>query len=288
MTPEEKLKFYITEIENSLTKKDFELAFEEVIKIIRSLQKTNAAEFDGIHTAFETLAAKVKKDTSMDMTDIRKECQKMMAGMMKEHQNTINYVYDKVRKLKDGKPGKNGVSPKISDIVPEVIKAMPEDPEETGDDIIAKINDAETLISKDSVEDLVALEEKVNQIELRPMGRGGAKGIGLYVNGAKKLLTAQTINLIGGTNVTLTYNNSGGRNDITISSTGGSGGGGILAATGLVNGTNAIYTFDSAPSQVIVDGVPKQKTQSDGTVNWTGTTTITLAVAPNFDIYGIS
>lgn len=60
-----------------------------------------------------------------------------------------------------------------------------------------------------------------------------------------------------------------------------------LTATGTVDGSNTIFTFSSAPSIIVVDqGKAMQKTSSDGTVNWTGTTTITLTVAPVFDIYG--
>lgn len=61
----------------------------------------------------------------------------------------------------------------------------------------------------------------------------------------------------------------------------------FLPATGSVNGTNAIFTFTAPPKIITVDGVPKQQTQSDGTVNWTGTTVVTLAVAPNFDIFAL-
>jgi hypothetical protein len=63
---------------------------------------------------------------------------------------------------------------------------------------------------------------------------------------------------------------------------------GILAATGTVNGSNTVFTFAYAPQIIVVDGGKfMQQTSSDGTVNWTGTTTITLTVAPNFDIFGI-
>lgn len=63
---------------------------------------------------------------------------------------------------------------------------------------------------------------------------------------------------------------------------------GYQQPTGTVNGSNQIFVFTTAPDAVSVDGVTKQKTSSDGTSNWTGTTTITLTVAPNFDIFGIA
>jgi len=63
------------------------------------------------------------------------------------------------------------------------------------------------------------------------------------------------------------------------------GGGGYQAPTGTVNGINAVFTFAIAPNAIVVDNVPLRKVASDGTINWTGTTVITLSVAPNFDIY---
>lgn len=64
-------------------------------------------------------------------------------------------------------------------------------------------------------------------------------------------------------------------------------GAGFQQPTGTVNGTNAIFVFPATPNVVCVDHQPFQKVSSDGTVNWTGTTTITLSVAPVTDVFGI-
>lgn len=62
----------------------------------------------------------------------------------------------------------------------------------------------------------------------------------------------------------------------------------VLTATGTVNGVNTSFTFTSAPVVITVDqSRVMQQTSSDGTVNWTGTTSVVLAIAPNFDIFGI-
>jgi hypothetical protein len=62
----------------------------------------------------------------------------------------------------------------------------------------------------------------------------------------------------------------------------------IQTPTGVVNGSNTVFTFSTAPSIIVVDGGRMmQATSSDGTVNWTGTTVVTLTVAPNFDIFGL-
>ena len=72
---------------------------------------------------------------------------------------------------------------------------------------------------------------------------------------------------------------------LLVTSTGGSGSGYQVPLTGGLTGTN---TWTTAPNVIVVDGVPKQQTSTDGTVNWTGTTTTVLTVIPTFDIYSIA
>lgn len=74
---------------------------------------------------------------------------------------------------------------------------------------------------------------------------------------------------------------------LLVTATGGSTAG-FQRPTGTVNGSNAAFVFTLAPNVISVDGNTMQATASDGTVNWTGTTTITLSVAPNFDIFGVN
>lgn len=58
-----------------------------------------------------------------------------------------------------------------------------------------------------------------------------------------------------------------------------------LPLTGALTGTN---TWTTAPNAIAVDGLVLQKVQQDGTVNWTGTTTTVLTVAPNFSVCAIA
>lgn len=61
----------------------------------------------------------------------------------------------------------------------------------------------------------------------------------------------------------------------------------LIPTAGLVNGTNQTFMFSSAPSVIVLDnGNAMNKVSSDGTVNWTGTTTVVLNQAPNFNIFG--
>lgn len=61
----------------------------------------------------------------------------------------------------------------------------------------------------------------------------------------------------------------------------------ILVPTGTVNGSNTTFVWSAAPNVIALDnGNFMNKVSSDGTVNWTGTTTTVLNQAPNFNIYG--
>jgi hypothetical protein len=82
---------------------------------------------------------------------------------------------------------------------------------------------------------------------------------------------------------------------LLISATGGSGGSsGYQEPTGspsppvVVDGVNTIFTFATAPKALVVDNNNLMKLQQDGTPNWSGTTTITLEVAPNNYIYAVA
>jgi hypothetical protein len=61
----------------------------------------------------------------------------------------------------------------------------------------------------------------------------------------------------------------------------------LLVPTGTVNGTNTSFVFSSAPSVIVLDnGNIMNKVSKDGTINWTGTTNVSLTQAPNSNIFG--
>lgn len=56
--------------------------------------------------------------------------------------------------------------------------------------------------------------------------------------------------------------------------------------SGIVDGVNQTFGFATAPNVLVADeGRQMQKVSTDGTVNWTGTTTVILSVSPNFDLF---
>lgn len=147
---------------------------------------------------------------------------------------------------KNLKPGKNGESPAPDSIVSMVM------------DELGK--------RKISIADIEGLDAKFNEM------RG-------HVNASKEWRGGGDT-VVAGAGVTITNTVNGNKR---ITATGSLG---YQVPTGTVDGNNKIFVFSSAPNVIVVDqGRPMQKVSSDGTVNWTGTTTVTLAIAPTSDIF---
>lgn len=98
------------------------------------------------------------------------------------------------------------------------------------------------------------------------------------------------INFKNGTNTTVVVtSNTQGFIDVAINATGSGGTGYQQPTSGIVDGSNKVFVFATAPNVICVDqGRTMQATSSDTTVNWTGTTTVTLKVAPTSDIFGVA
>lgn len=75
---------------------------------------------------------------------------------------------------------------------------------------------------------------------------------------------------------------------ILVKVVGGGGGSGFQIPTGTVDGSNKTFVFTTAPNAIVLDGTTLQQTEQDGTTNWTGTTTITLLVAPQNSIFAVA
>ena len=73
----------------------------------------------------------------------------------------------------------------------------------------------------------------------------------------------------------------------TFDIVGGSSSGGSTFQQPLTGGLTGTNTWTTAPNVLVIDGVPRQKVQTDGTVMWTGSTTTVLTGAPlpTYDIF---
>lgn len=266
-------------LQDSVTKEEFMQAFDVLRKQVAKMSKSNETDFKLMHSAIDALSAKLKADNNGDMQGMQKECDAMM-------QKCWSALEKKLASVKDGEDGYNGVDGQDADpadVVPLVLAAMPDPEYDTGDDIIDKINSADGLISKRAVEGFTELEKAVRE-KTGNTTRIGWGAHPLTVKGLGKVIDKNTRYIdFEGSGVSSVVRSQDGVVKVTIS--GGSTVTGFQSPlTGGLTGTN---TWTTAPNVLVIDGVPRQKVQTDGTVMWTGTTTtvLTNAPLPTFDIF---
>lgn len=292
MTPQEqnlkKLEEILKLLDAGVTKEEFLKSFENVVAIVLKIEKRNTDAVKKIEETYQNLLQKFQNDHTMTLAELKSQVNSVFVGdrlteIKKELDARMSSIEGRIEKklssVKDGKtPTKNELVGLIKPLIPAPIPGSPDDP----DEVVGKINRAGIQIKKSKIE---GLEE-----ELKLFGNtknnltlvGGGRGIQLYVGGTKKGMI-KTINLIAGTNISISYALSYGRNDITISSSATA----LqkLSATGMVNGTNVDFAFTSKPTLVISDGASYQENKG-----WTwnaGTLTATLSIPPSYDVYGL-
>ncbi len=114
--------------------------------------------------------------------------------------------------------------------------------------------------------------------------RGGSAHFQIAVNGIVATTRYADINIVA-SGATVANDDSTKKTVITLQ-TGGTGSGYQVPTSGVLG--QDTFVWATTPNVIVVDGVPKQATSTDGTVNWTGTTTTVLTIYPNYDIFAIS
>lgn len=89
-------------------KQEFVTNFEMVVKMVKDLRESNTKEFDLIHKAVDKLSEDVKTEASNEVVNIRAQVTSEFNKAFGEQQKGMNYIFDKVSKLKNGKDGKDG------------------------------------------------------------------------------------------------------------------------------------------------------------------------------------
>lgn len=169
--------------------------------------------------------------------------------------------------------------------IPQIKAELPITGEKTRD-LLEDLKGEERL-DKKAIRGLEEIEKKIDDNKnggVRVIG--GRAGIQLYVDGTKEGLV-QTLNIIPGNGISISYNRNFGRNDITISAT--SVATMILIATGTVDDSNVDFVFTQEPSIIIINGASYRKT--GGAISWSwsvSTATLSVPVGIGGDIYGIS
>lgn len=276
----QKLEKIISLLNEGLTKKDFATAFEKVVDYIKNIEKKNDVEIKIIKTLVDSFLKDLRKEYEFNLKETRGNVENIIALVANEikkiseqHEAKMDFVEDRMAEVESEKIVEQ-VLAKIPPIeIPPIPKIIPETPEETRDKLESL--EGEERLDKSAIKGLEEIYEAIKVGKKGVQLIGGARGIQLYINGTKKGLV-QALNLIPGTNMTITYLAAFGRNDITFDASGG--GISVETPTGTVNGSNVTFTVSNAPSYIVVDGVSKFET-----LHYTyaaGTITITDGAPP--------
>lgn len=286
---------------------------EQAQALKEQFSKGKASEDDVVElfTVLIAIVQKIADEVRSEMSDAdeqtMKECESKIEGLdiaqdrlgrllvtfrddsKKGLDDLAREVFDEISKVKDLIPSVKDWS-HLEQQIKEVEGKIPTVPEELSNEQLRdKLESLEgdSRTDKSAIKGIEEIEEKIKQIELRPIGvrNGVARGFQLYVDGTKQGMV-NMINLVAGNNVSLTYNRANGRNDITINATGGSGTFSVLAVTGTVDDSNVNFTTATAAVIVVVNGASYR----DGHGCTISGTNITLdnPVGQGGDIYAIS
>lgn len=237
-----------------------QVPMREHFKVLRALKSAMDAHgaSNKAHEGVMEEHKKFSKDVEENIT--RHE------GHMQKHERQIS-EWDKVsqqlqtlakgdigEKGDQGEPGVDGESPDMDSIVDSVLQKIPV-PQDGKDGKDAEL-DQDALVKS-----VVAELQKSKALDLT------------HIKGAQKFIKDGVAY-----KVEELMHGGGGSKGGTFS---------IQVPTGTVNGVNKTFVFTTAPSVIVLDnGNFMNKVSSDGTVNWTGTTTVVLNQSPLFNVYG--
>lgn len=184
---------------------------------------------------------------------------------------------------RDGADGRDGISPQIDkEEIALMVARMIAKPKDGKDAEIPSIDSiVASVIEELTKDDKLGVDKRISGFRseiasYRNQLAGKVYGKDTWARGSGTTVSA-------GSNITLTPLPNG----TTQINASGSGSSGYQVPTvGVVDGVNRVFTWATEPNVIVLDnGNAMNKVSSDGTINWTGTTTTTLTQAPNFNIY---
>ena len=168
MTPPEtqlkKLADIVKMMDEQVSKADFIKSFEAVLRMVTELKNANAREMTVMQKKMTEMTDKMQSEKMM-IDYCMKEMDKTMKGhvkMMKEQENTLNFVRDSMRGIKNGKDADE------TKIVNDVLAKIPKHEEMSAEmmrDMLENMND------KLSIQAIDGLSQLLERIEVKATGR---------------------------------------------------------------------------------------------------------------------
>lgn len=274
---------------DTITKKDFIAAFEEVVRVVLNVESKivagNKAERDALLVETDRLKKLTKSDFESYKSDALAKIGSALASLHAEAQKKLEDMQATVDLLENGKDADE------ERMLSELMAAIP-----TLDDIMKQlpaagtaIRDALELLQGDDRLDVTAIRglDKVladaqksgKKVEVRG---GGTRGFFIYIGGVKKGIV-NSLNFVGGSGVSLSYSKVNGLDTLTINASGS----GISVETPpeTVDASTTVFTVSAQPQWIVSDGTTIY--EGAGYSYSSGTGKVTLDLAPSSFIRAI-
>lgn len=208
MNPQlQELKELITLLNRGVSKEDFVASFKAAIKQITALEKVLIERNN-----------KLSRETKTDIQKAIKDATARLDTLFEEHRAGMNMLHDKVKALKHGKDGKTPVKgvdyfDGVDGHTPtkeELMALMPKPMEHSAEMMRDKMESIKEEKEKLAIKAIGYLEERLDKLEKRPMGKGGGGVSAMGVAQAFKYIahTEEPVGDIDGANLTYTVKNS--------------------------------------------------------------------------------
>jgi len=159
----EKLKRLIEVANEGINRKDFLESFKTVVNQVLKLETKTINKIDTAISEMKNDTNTLSQATQADLSDLYVKLIGLVDTALKEQENGLNFIKDKVSKLKngrDGRDGNNGTNGKSADenkILEVLEKKLP------------KIDSSE----------IKKLKKEIEELKKRPSGGGGTSAIGV-------------------------------------------------------------------------------------------------------------
>jgi opacity protein-like surface antigen len=274
---------------DTITKKDFIAAFEEVVRVVLNVESKivsgNKAERDALLVETDRLKKLTKSDFESYKADALAKISTAIANMRADAQRKLEDMQATVDLLENGKDADE------QRMLAMLMQSVP-----TLDDIMKQLPAAGTAI-RDALE-LLQGEDRLDVSAIRGLDKlledakksgksvqirgGGTRGFFVYIGGVKKGIV-NSLNFVGGSGVSLSYSKVNGLDTLTINASGA----GISVETPpeSVDASTTVFTVSAQPQWIVSDGTTIY--EGAGYSYSSGSGQVTLDLAPSSFIRAI-
>ena len=185
----EKLKQLISLIDERVTRKEITAIVKQMKEFLVTLKGKNQTEFKNLNQSITDLSEKLKGDNTENLSSLKEELMAVLNKAIKDQEDGMNWVRDKVRGIQSGKDGKNGKDGSDGIDGKDGVDGSPDTPIQIAEKL--EILKGDNRLKLEAIKDL---KEKLEALEKRPIGRGG---------GARKVTYIKRENLSSQVNGTL-------------------------------------------------------------------------------------